>query len=230
MFKLYLGFCKFFLALVLLGLGACVVNESPLEEISRQQKNDQIEALWQTRRANISALDSWKIRGKIAVKAGDKGGHASLRWEKADTQQSIELSGPLGGGRVEIVADANGAQLKDTKGAELVGDSVSKLIEQRLGWPLPFDQLPFWIRGLPASEQATMQWDKDGKIQRMNDLGWQIAFPEYQNMNTRAGDVLAVPRQITLNALPGTIRVYDKNGEYIGENFFIRLIIKAWIP
>ena len=221
------------LRLVLLGgiilLNACAVHQSPLEEVD-EQASFETQARWAAHQEQVSSIDSWKIKGKIAVKAGGKGGHASLRWDREGEIQHIELFGPLGGGRVVVDMDAAGAHLKDTKGGDSRGDSVAKLIEQRLGWPLPFDLLPFWLRGLPAGPEAKIQWNDLGRIKRMNDSGWQVSYPEYQSIMIADGQQALMPRQIELNALPGTLRVYDKNGEYLGEEFFIRLIVKSWLP
>lgn len=209
-------------------LSACAVKQSPLEAIAVQQLAAQTQARWQAHQLAMLELDHWRVKGKIAVKAGSKGGHATLRWDKNAVVQKIELYGPLGGGRVEIESDASGVRLKDTHGGQLRGDSVAKLIEQRLGWPLPFDQLPDWLRGLPSSEQAVMEWDEVGHIVRMNDQGWQISYPEYQLIDLGDFGEVSVPRMIELNALPGTLKVYDKQGEYLGEDFFIRMIVKSW--
>lgn len=209
-------------------LSACAVKQSPLEVIEAQQLAAQTQLRWQAHQADMLKLDRWQVKGKIAVKAGAKGGHATLRWDKSATRQKIELYGPLGGGRVEIESDAVGVRLKDTSGGQLAGDSIAKLIEQRLGWPLPFDQLPDWLRGLPSSEQAAMEWDDAGHIVRMNDQGWQVSYPEYQLIKLADAGEVSVPRMIELNALPGTLKVYDKQGEYLGEDFFIRMIVKSW--
>lgn len=210
-------------------LSACAIKQSPLEMIEQQKNIAEVQKHWQQYRTTAEKLEQWRIKGKIAVKVGTKGGHATLRWEKSATEH-IEIYGPLGGGRVEIEVDENGARLKDTKGGALEGDSVAALIEQRLGWPLPFDQLPYWLRGLPASDMAKMEWDALGRIVRMNDQGWQVSYPDYQQVSNMAGEQISVPRKIELNALPGTLRVYDKHGEYLGEDFFVRLIIQSWLP
>lgn len=209
-------------------LSACAVKQSPLEAIEAQQLAAQTQARWQMHRAAMLKLDHWRVKGKIAVKAGSKGGHATLRWDKSSGIQKIDLYGPLGGGRVEIESDAGGVRLKDTRGGQLTGTSITKLIEQRLGWPLPFDQLPDWLRGLPSSEQAAIEWDEAGNIVRMNDQGWQVSYPEYQLVNLASVGEVSVPRMIELNALPGTLKVYDMQGAYLGEDFFIRMIVKSW--
>ncbi len=218
-----------FLFLFVVLLNACAVHQSPLEEIG-ERANAEIQARWEIHREQVSSIQSWKIKGKIAVKAGSKGGHATLRWDREEKIQHIELYGPLGGGRVVVDVDENGARLKDTKGGDVRGDSVAKLIENRLGWPLPFDQLPSWLRGLPVGPQAEMEWDDQGRIVRMNDSGWQVSYLAYQTISVTDSEQAQLPRQVELNALPGTLRVYDKKGEYLGEDFFIRLIIKSWLP
>ncbi len=214
---------------LLILLNACAVHQSPLEGVD-ERANAEIQSRWAAHQQQVSSINVWRIKGKIAVKAGSKGGHASLRWDRDAPIQHIELFGPLGGGRVVIDTDADGAHLKDTKGGDSRGDSVAKLIEQRLGWPLPFDLLPSWLRGLPAGPGAKIQWNDLGRIQRMNDSGWQVSYPQYQPITITDGLQAYVPREIELNALPGTLRVYDKKGEYLGEEFFIRLIVKSWLP
>ena len=220
---------RFLVVPLLLITSACTVHQTPLEEIDGQS-SAVIQQRWQEHEARMSALQDWRIRGKIAVRAGSKGGHATLRWDRSPETQHIELAGPLGGGRVVIDADSQGAHLQDTRGGNLRGDSVSELVELRLGWPLPFEQLPQWIRGLPAGEDAKLEWDDEGRIVRMNDSGWQLSYPAYQSVSSAAGEPLPVPRQVELNALPGTLRVYDKDGKYLGEDFFVRLIVKSWLP
>ena len=79
-------------------------------------------------------------------------------------------------------------------------------------------------------QYGKIQWNDLGRIKRMNDSGWQVSYPEYQSITIADGQQAQMPRQIELNALPGTLRVYDKNGEYLGEEFFIRLIVKSWLP
>jgi outer membrane lipoprotein LolB len=213
---------------LLLLLNACAVYQSPLQDID-EQLDARTQALWEAHRVQVSAIDNWKIKGKIAVKAGKKGGHATLLWNREDARQHIELFGPLGGGRVVMDVDAQGARLQDTKGADIRGESLTVLVEKRLGWPLPLDSLPYWLRGLPTSEEANMEWDVQGQLERINDSGWQVSFLEYQSVSL-LGKAIFLPRQIELNALPGTLRVYDKKGEFLGEDFFIRLIIKSWLP
>ena len=222
------GLARFSLMAGLLMLGACAVHQTPLQEIDGE-RSAAVQAAWEKRQAALLDVDAWRVRGKIAVRAGSKGGHANLRWDRNGADQHIELAGPIGGGRVVIDADAQGARLQDTRGGDLIGDSVAELVSERLGWPLPFDQLPAWLRGLPSSEQAEIEWDAAGRIVRMNDQGWQLNFPAYQALSIDGAE-LEIPRQVELNALPGTLKVYDKDGNYLGEDFFVRLIVKSWLP
>lgn len=213
-------------------LSGCATNNTPIIKIEPQVTAQSTQQRWQQHKQLASSLKHWKIKGKIAVKAGTKGGHASVTWQQHDTVH-IELKGPLGGlagGRVIIDSDATNARLKDTQGNLLQGNSISALLEQRLGWPLPFDHLYFWVRGLPSMNTQKVQWDQMGRIKTMNDQGWQISYPSYQSIIDGDGNNISVPSSLELNALPDTLRVHDKNGTYLGDDFFVRLIIKSWQP
>ncbi|MFT5258493.1 MAG: outer membrane lipoprotein LolB [Saprospiraceae bacterium] len=218
-----------FILLALLLSNGCVVNTTDIVVIE-EGPNPQLLALWQVHKAQAAAVVDWRIRGKLAVKASKKGGHASLRWNKAGIVEHLEVFGPLGGGRVEIDTDENGAILKDTQGKILRGLEMEPLLQQRLGWPLPFNKLSSWVRGLPASDTQAMQFNENGEISSMNDSGWQVSFPKYQSVShsTVTGEAINMPQTIELNALPGTLKVYDDKGEYLGEDLFVRLIIKSW--
>ncbi len=77
------------------------------------------EKLWQQQQSLLATLKSWKLKGKIGVKTGSKGGSAKLLWDYTSQAQQIDLSGPFGGGRVVIEQNSDGAILNDTKGKTL---------------------------------------------------------------------------------------------------------------
>lgn len=228
------------LALIgLAGLAGCAVNSNDIIVIEAAP-NPKLLTQWQRHQARAAQIQNWRIDAKLAVKAGNKGGHASMRWHRDGATEHLEIFGPLGGGRVVIDSDANGARLKDTNGKILHGAEIESLLQQRLIWPLPFNNLASWVRGLPASDTQALQFNAAGALSSMNDGDWQVRFVEYQpvalqslaikstqNKSTSAGQI-NLPRVIELNALPGTLKIYDDQGAYLGEDLFVRLIIKNW--
>lgn len=217
------------IVLLILLMNACTVKQSPVV-IEEGRPDPAVLAQWELSQQKVKQINSWRIRGKLAVKSGKEGGHASLRWNKNATSEHLELFGPLGGGRVEIDIDANGAVLKDTRGKILKAPDMELLLQQRLGWPLPFNKLSSWICGGPAAQTSALKFDELGQLISMNDGGWQVNFLEYQTVLSTEEPRLEVlvPRIIESNALPGTLKVYDDDGNYLGEELFVRLIIKNW--
>ncbi len=209
-------------------LSACAIEQTQIVVIE-EGPDPALLARWQEQKQLALQITDWRIRGKLAVKAGKKGGHASLRWNRKGATEHLEVFGPLGGGRVEIDVDDAGATLKDTQGKELRGPEMELLLQARLGWPLPFNNLVSWIRGLPASETTALKFNESGELASMNDSGWQVNFPQYQLVSLNSdSQKIKVPKTIELNALPGTLKVYDNKGEYLGEELFVRLIVKSW--
>ena len=50
-------------------LSACAVHQAPLQEVD-ERSNARIQAKWDARKQVLSSIESWHLKGKIAVKAG----------------------------------------------------------------------------------------------------------------------------------------------------------------
>ena len=58
---------------------------------------------------------------------------------------------------------------------------------ERIGWPLPVDALAWWVRGLQAPGKAdAVALDADGRLQSLEQFGWQIEFDRYRTSNGEA--------------------------------------------
>ena len=182
---------------------------------------------WEENRSHLSKISSWNIRGKLGVKSGNKGGSATLKWRYAENDQEIQLSGPIGGGRVVITVDQNGAVLKDTKGKVITGDTTTEVLYQRLGWHVPFDQLADWARGLPSKGEYQFTLRNDGRLQHLIQDNWDVDYQSYRPVKTDTGTLL-LPNKLLVSALPGTIEVYSKKGKYLGGELDVKVILKEW--
>ncbi len=96
------------------------------------------ETLWRQHRAKMAGISRWRIKGRIAVKTGRKGGNATLLWAYRRDRQNIELYGPFGSGRVRIAAQPGRAVLKDTEGRIIEGASPAAALYARRGCGVPF--------------------------------------------------------------------------------------------
>lgn len=184
---------------------------------------DQVAAIWNERQARLQTLESWRLNARVGVRTSGRGGSATLLWQRSPSAQKIELHGPLGGGRVRISVDASGAVLEDTDGKVLRGDDAASLLHRRLGWKVPFDSLASWIRGLPGAKATTTEIDDQGLLRQARVDGWQVEILDYR----RQGPDL-LPRSLRITALPGAIKVYADDGEHLGDDLQVKLIVKTW--
>mgnify|MGYP001823458041 FL=1 len=163
----------------------------------------------------------------MGVRTGSKGGSATLIWEYSVDAQEIELFGPLGGGWVIITTDAQSAFLRDTKGQEITGKTASEVLYRRLGWQVPFDHLVDWARGLPGEGATDVVIDGNGRLKRLVQDNWEVEFEEYGDPGESVPG-LALPAKLRVTALPGTMAVYSDDGEYLGDELSVKVILKRW--
>ena len=197
-----------------------------MEELSHREAL----ARWEAVREELATIDHWFLQGKMGVRTGPKGGSATLKWRYAPDSQEIELYGPFGGGRVIINVDGNGAVLRDTKGRKIHGKSASEVLYRRLGWHVPFDHLADWARGLPGDGARNVVIDGTGRLKGMVQDNWRIEYQEYREYespgNTLPGFTL--PAKLQVSALPGTMEIYSDDGEYLGDELSVKVILKRW--
>ncbi len=183
------------------------------------------EAAWRVRLANTRTLNQWKINGKLGVRTHEQGGHATIIWERHGDDHSINLYGPLGGGRVVLSETLNGAELRNNKDETYHADNAEQLLYRVAGWRVPFGAMKFWILGLPASgEPFESVIDPWGRLSELRQSGWEVRFMEY-----RFYDAVELPRKVFLTALEAPDSIYPARDE-LGENerVEVRLVIKAW--
>ena len=210
-------------------MSACAVKYQPVVGIN--PSNEAEHAGWQARKQLLDSIEQWNIKGKLAVRAGNRGGHAALVWRlDPDQNERIGLSGPLGGGRVAITQTPAGATLKDTRGNVFEGANATVVVTEQLGWPVPFEQLKSWVRGLPASSAYQLELDAEGRITYLNDGDWQVRYPQYQAAKPWGAEGVSIdlPREIEITAMPGVVSVHADNGEYLGDELFVRVILSQW--
>jgi len=203
-------------------ISACATTQGPppLEPSAAR-------AQWEITKEQLRTVSSWRLRGKMGVKTGRKGGSATLKWDYSDQVQRIELYGPFGGGRVIINTDIDGAVLRDTKGKSIVGNSASEVLYQRLGWQVPFNQMADWARGLPGKSATDLKLDGQGRLKELKQDNWLVQYQNYKPFNT--GTLLVdLPTRLEISALPGTIEIYSDDGKYIGDDLSVKVLLKKW--
>ncbi len=153
----------------------------------------------------------WELQGRIAVRAGDDGWHASLKWRQNGPDYQADLSGPLGQGALRLRSDASGVTLEDAKGLRDQSPDADALLARHTGWNLPVNGLRYWVLGLAApGSQAHWEREVNGRPQRLLQDGWEIRYTDFQEQP----GVGQLPRRIDMTRT--------------GLN--ARLLIDSWTP
>ncbi|SHF00848.1 outer membrane lipoprotein LolB [Microbulbifer donghaiensis] len=159
-------------------------------------------------------LQNWTIRGKLGVRSPTDNGSANLTWEQQSAPvYRIHLSGPLGAGATVISGSPGGVSLQRGNEPPLQASNPAQLTMDTLGWPLPVNEMFYWVRGLPAPGGASnQQRNAHGQLQSLRQSGWQLNFSEYLN---RGPYVLPTRIKAETRGAAGPVKV--------------TLVIKEWL-
>ncbi len=181
-----------------------------LAACASQPPTPEIEYDWQSRRAALEAMDTWTLRGKLALRTSDRSESASVVWHQDGDNADLRLSGPLGAGATHVASDGNELVVTQDGSAQSYDISTPDAVAASTGWNLPVKALPYWVRGLPAPAPAPSDTRIDaGLMQRFEQAGWQVQYERYQNVAGRQ-----LPAKIAID-----------NGETRA-----RLVIRSWEP
>lgn len=181
------------------------------------------EQTWRDRQPGLQGLDRWKINGRVGMRGSRKTGQASLVWVRDRDTHRINLFGFLGSGRMILTQDPRGAQLRDSKKRTYTAGNAQQLLFETTGWDIPFDDLKFWVTGLPApSAPKIFSLDAWGRLATLRQSGWEVRFLEY-----RRKDGYELPRKVFLQLVPGTGKTAPDSATG-NEKVEIRLVIKRW--
>ena len=140
----------------------------------------QLQQLWQARESALLPIQHWELRGRLAVRAEERGGQASITWKRDAAQHSIRLNGPLGRGVVRVTQNESGAQLQDAEQRVFHAANAEELLYRYTGWRLPLANLNYWVRGLPVPDlPAIRELDDAGRLKTLRQQGWEVQYQEY---------------------------------------------------
>jgi len=151
------------------------------------------DAPWPEQRAALEKLERYSLNGRVAVAANGQGFSASLRYQQLPRSSNLALDGPLGIGGLRVVLEGEDLEIATSRGEKLDGDAARAALEQRLGVALPLAELRWWLLGIPAPGDATVnQDDGTGEIHDCTQAGWRVSI------NSRAtGLGFSLPQRLT---------------------------------
>ena len=165
--------------LLVVALSSC----SSLREVSAPVDDSMAQRI-----AQLSLLDDWSMRGRIAVKQPEGSGQGKILWEQAGETADIGLAGPLGAGAINIhwVPDELtmvGADL-DVQHRYTGGDAAEQFLAEQLGWQFPAASIRYWLLGIPnPGYQFEQEFGEAGELLSISQLGWRVQYQRFARVD-----------------------------------------------
>jgi len=146
------------------------------------------------------ASGPWEIEGKMALSDGHRSGSGRLHWRKTDQGAEVSVRAPLGQGQWLLRETPSGAMLRSSTRGERVADSAAELLSAEVGWPVPWQALPYWLFGQPYSLSS---WHRSALPESFEEDGWRITYSRFKN--TKLG---WLPHKIIATKGPYSVKVF----------------------
>lgn len=153
--------------------------------------------------------ERFELGGRINLRVQQESFPGRVRWQHEPPLDELWFYSPIGTAVAHLRQDENGALLVTSDGREYRAKALRQLALDVLGWDLPIEAMPYWVRGLPwpKSTEADIQRDAQGRPGTLNQAGWQVSYLTW--------DGAGVP------GLPSKL-------DLTGERLRMRLVVERW--
>jgi outer membrane lipoprotein LolB len=129
----------------------------------------------------LAGAEGWSLAGRVALTNHGRGGSGRIDWRQQGDAYEVELSAPITRQGWRLEGGPGGARLEGLEGGARVGADATVLLREATGWEIPVAALASWVRGArdPEGGTATLQFGADGRLARMQQDGWQLAYGEW---------------------------------------------------
>lgn len=188
---------------VVLALAACRTVPAPHPERA-----------WELVRPDLQSLRHFELRGHVAVRAGQDGFIAGLRWVQDGPQAQLALQGPLGVGSVQVSSDGRALEVRTSHGERLDDAAARADLLARLGFEPPLASLRYWLLGVPDPAVPASEGLDPGtqRLAHLQQGDWQIDYGDYV---TAGGHSL--PSRVTLQSAGVRVRLVIDQWSGIGS-------------
>jgi outer membrane lipoprotein LolB len=153
---------------------------------------------YEQRRTQLQSVDSWEIRGRLAVDTGGRAFQGSFNWQQKADALDLAVRGPLGAGVLQVSGNPSALTVTARGDTRVLADPESDL-SALLGWWLPVGSLHAWLLGLPdPGFDATTRAGQDGTLAAFDQRQWHVEYSTYQLAPAANASMLLVPRRIDL--------------------------------
>jgi outer membrane lipoprotein LolB len=147
--------------------------------------------------ALLRELSAYTLEGRVAVRSGEEGWQASVRWRQRGEVSEVRLSGPFGAGALQLRFDGAELTVTTSSGQVLGGEEATLTLRQQLGFDPPMAELRRWLLAdaAPPESTARIEAGANGRPATLHQQEWQIAFEDYRAQGMKSATV-QMPRRI----------------------------------
>lgn len=131
----------------------------------------------------------WHLEGKLSVRFEGKSRVVSLDWRQTGDSSDIQLTGPLGSGKVLLSVRDDEIWLDEGEGPQRVEPSQALTLTDS-GLDLPWQDLSYWVRGLvgPSGQRLPESFEQGSwriSILRRSPDGPELMTFEHPDIDLR---------------------------------------------
>lgn len=127
----------------------------------------------------------FRIQGRVAIRYRDEAATANIAWRHGRDADELLITSSLGQGIARLVREGGAVTLTTRDGKDYTATDAESLTEQVLGFRLPLAGLSDWVLGRPAPGTAQARRDAAGRLEQLEQDGWQISYDGWNDEGTR---------------------------------------------
>ena len=165
--------------------------------------------LWLEHQLTASAIQSWNIKGRVAVKNSKQSGTITLFWNQFLANYELRFIAPLGQGTYILSGTPSSVIMKTPKESIIEADNAEQLLRDILDWDVHLNGLRYWVRGLPEPEVefSALLLDDKGRLTNIDQSGFNIKISRYAVVNN-----VSLPEKLAIES----------------ENIRLKVVIQSW--
>ena len=168
----------FFLSALILVLNGCATTPDPSAPVT-----DESHERWSQRQQQLSSIDHWQIRGRVALFVDDDVYNLGLNWMLNNDHSTLKLEAALGQGMIKLEKNNSHVTLLTNEGKSYSGRNAEQVLHQATGWSIPVIGLESWIKGINHNNSDYLpDIDSMGRASTLLQDDWKINYLQYNEV------------------------------------------------
>ena len=150
-----------------------------------EKLGDSNSSRWLEHQVALSTIQSWNIKGRIAIRNSKESGTLTMYWSQQGSIYELRFIAPFGQGTYLFKGSDTGVSMLGPKDTYLTASTAEELMYQNLGWYVDLNGLKYWIRGMPEPGVSHNQLllDEKGRLLDMQQSGFNVNVGRYTELN-----------------------------------------------